>query len=67
MDLKNLKLQIINRIIETKDPALLQTIAKVLDLQHQTGFPPDDLPQRDLSNAAQDLQRSIDEVFGSEK
>lgn len=65
MDLKTLKLQIINRIIETKDPALLQTIAKVLDLQQEAGFPPDELPQRD--NAAQDLQRSIDEVFGSEK
>jgi len=67
MDLKTLKLQIINRIIETNDPTLLHTVAKILDLQSQTGFPPEDAPQQNVSEAAQELQRSIDEVFGSEK
>lgn len=67
MDLRTLKLQIINRIIETHDAALLQTVAKILDLQTQTGFPPEDSPPQNMSEATRELQRSIDEIFGSEK
>ncbi len=65
MDVKTLKLEIINRILETEDLKLLQTIGRMLDLQGFSGFPPPVSGSRNLSEAAKDLQHSINEIFGT--
>lgn len=67
MDIKNLKLQIIDRILATDEAALLKTVAKILDLPSSDPFLQETLPQKHLSNATQELQSSIDEIFDTEK
>jgi len=50
MDVKDLKLHIINRIIETEDPDLLQTILKILELN---------TPASALSEVAESLSKKL--------
>lgn len=68
MDKQRLKLQLINRIVETEDEDLLATLAKVLDLsgspvsvRYDTHFTPSG--QESTDTATQDLQNDIDEIF----
>lgn len=68
MDIKTLKLQLINRLMETDDPAILETISRILALagQQQAGSPPESSGRESstLSSEAKDLQQSIDDIFG---
>ncbi|MCO6491522.1 MAG: hypothetical protein J5I98_24110 [Phaeodactylibacter sp.] len=71
MDLKTLKLQLIQRILQTQDAGLLQTALKVLELG---GRPSDAPPPREeppvlpqgrppQDEEVKQLQRDIDELF----
>ncbi len=77
MDLRTLKLQLIQRILQTDDAQLLQTAAQLLEIDREdapdtlsspgsTPFPPptSDTP---LDEDARELQDSIDEVFRPDK
>lgn len=68
MEVKNLKLHIINKIVETENEALLQTILKLLELntapsalQEVSAFPSES--EDKSSPAAQELQQEIDHLF----
>ena len=73
MDLKTIKLQIINQIMQTDDLELLQTIRQILSLNSSQGtiqgqpyipFENPALPKQEkLDEGAQELQDSIDEIF----
>lgn len=75
MDLKKFKLELINKIMQTNDLALLQTIQQVLSLNSDNPMDSNVLPvhplhqatpgirMEKLDEAAQELQDSIDQVF----
>lgn len=76
MDLKKIKLQLINQLMQTDDIALLQIIQQILSLNSSnpnieqeimSGHKPFENPnissKNNLDEAAQELQDSIDEVF----
>lgn len=76
MDLKKIKLQLINQLMQTDDIELLQTIQQILSLNSSNPNPeqqimsPNDpfekphIPSKNnLDEAAQEVQDSIDEVF----
>ncbi|HKK77490.1 MAG TPA: hypothetical protein VJ953_20590 [Saprospiraceae bacterium] len=70
MDLKQVKLDLIKAISRCDDPALLSTVAEILDLDQSEmverpspqsqDAPPWDLPD---SSEADELQQSIDDIF----
>ena len=75
MNLKELKLELINQISQCNDPAILRTIANILDMDTSERqpdiYPPNEFPfiklespQPPLDEDAADLQGDIDEVFG---
>lgn len=74
MDIRQLKLELINRITRCEDEAALRAVANVLSIGEEKGredIPLSALPFRSLSEGkatstgdAADLQREIDEVFG---
>ncbi len=63
-DIKALQLHIIKRVLETEDGEILQTIAKILNLQEPAaqsfGFENGIHP----SQHTQELQDAINEIFG---
>ena len=67
MDTQQLKLHLINKIIELEDEAILQTIAKLLNMEEATpedgGFPPFSFETPPQNDSASDLQSDIDEIF----
>lgn len=76
MDLKKIKLQLINQLMQTDDIELLQTIQQILSLNSSNPnseqqiispnypFKSPHVPSKNnLDEAAQELQDSIDEVF----
>lgn len=76
MDIRQLKLDLISRISQCDDPAVLQAVANVLALGKEKvpekrtdiiSFPFQEPTgkAKDLDADAQNLQRDIDEVFGS--
>jgi len=67
MDKQRLKLQLINRIVETEDESVLATLAKILDLPLNTTYISDTpfpaFGKESTDSATQDLQNDIDEIF----
>lgn len=67
MDKQQLKLHLINKIIELEDEAILQTIAKLLNMEETTlqdgEFPPFSFETPPQNDSTLDLQSDIDEVF----
>ena len=67
MDKHQLKLHLINKIIELEDEAILQTIAKLLNMEEATPqdgeFPPFSFEMPPHNDSTLDLQSDIDEVF----
>lgn len=74
MDIRQLKLELINRISRCEDEAVLRAVANVLSIGEGRGMeapPPGALPfhastegTTPLSGDAADLQQDMDEVFG---
>jgi len=73
MELKALKLLVINQILETQDPAVLQTVANLLSASAGSGlnaapFIPGEMGNENYTvpfseETTRDLQQSIDELF----
>ena len=73
MELKALKLFIINQVLQTQDPATLQTVANLLSAAHSPTSPTEhftpewevgeDDSFRYSEERSRDLQKSIDELF----
>lgn len=73
MELKTLKLFIINQVLQTQDPQVLETVANLLTAAHPPTNPVANLtPDWELEEDyrshyseehTRDLQRSIDELF----
>ena len=73
MELKALKLLVINQILETQDPAVLQTVANLLSASAGSGLNAEPFTPGEMGNenytvpfseeTTRDLQKSIDEFF----
>ena len=73
MELKALKLFIINQVLQTQDSAVLQTVANVLSAAHTPTAPSEhftpeweveeDFRSNYSEESTRDLQKSIDELF----
>jgi hypothetical protein len=73
MELKALKLLVINQILETQDPAVLQTVANLLSASAGSGFNAEPFTPGEMAGEnymapfseenTRDLQKSIDEFF----
>lgn len=73
MELKALKLLVINQILESQDPAVLQTVANLLSASAGPGLNVEPFTPGELANenytvpfseeTTRDLQKSIDEFF----
>jgi hypothetical protein len=73
MELKALKLLVINQILETQDPAVLQTVANLLSASARSGLLAEPFIPGEMGNenyavpfseeTIRDLQKSIDELF----
>ena len=73
MELKALKLLVINQILETQDPAVLQTVANLLSASAGSGLNAEPFIPGEMGNenytvpfsdeTTRDLQQSIDEFF----
>jgi len=73
MELKALKLLVINQILETQDPAVLQTVANLLSASAGSGLNVEPFIPGEMGNEnytipfseenTRDLQQSIDEFF----
>ena len=71
MDIKDLKLQLIQRALQTEDAELLETALRVLQLGRQSPISPlsqQELPMLQQGQSPKDeevkqLQRDIDELF----
>jgi hypothetical protein len=67
MDLQTLKLQLINRILETNDRKVLVTLQRILEMPPaappDTGTPSLPTEQGTTDASTQDLQNDIDEIF----
>lgn len=61
MDLKDLKLQLVNQILITQDIRILQAVQQLLALENTTDPITSDQPSSELK----DLQDSIDSIFNS--
>lgn len=73
MELKALKLFIINQVLQTQDSEVLQTVANVLSAAHNPTAPSEhftpeweveeDFRSNYTEDRTRDLQKSIDELF----
>lgn len=63
-ELKSLKLNLIRRILQCRDPQVLHTVDQVLGLDDSPSAPRDDwLASTDAPPDVEDIRQSIDEIF----
>lgn len=75
--MKSLKLSLVQKIMATNDPEILETIRQILEVEHTSSSSSPEFPQTDpiaqafglgrsesdLDADAGDLQQSIDDIF----
>lgn len=69
MKVHQYKMQLVNKILEIKDPELLRTLSKIIEVHEQAQeeslpFPPDVPGPKRRGLDLDDLQKDIDDVFG---
>lgn len=65
MELRQLKIQLLNRLLACDDPELLSAIARILELDHSTHHRTASDPS--LEGEARDIQESLDKLFSTEE